>query len=243
MQSRLRDLALRPEARLLGALLIPAMLLFVFIKLASEVLEGEPLAYDKAILLALRVPGDTADPIGPPWLESVMRDITALGSSAVLAIVTLALAGFLFITARRSLSLLLILAVSLGTVLSNTLKFMLARPRPDLVAHVVQVHTMSFPSGHAMLSAVTYLTVGALLAHDQSSFRVKIYILSIAVFLSLLVGISRVYLGVHYPTDVLAGWAVGGAWAIFWWLVTAKLRPVTTESRHKPPHFPRSLAS
>jgi undecaprenyl-diphosphatase len=229
MQSRLRQLALRPEARLLGALLIPAILLFAFIKLASEVLEGEARAFDKAILLALRVPGDTADPIGPPWLESVMRDITALGSTVVLAVITLALAGFLFISARRSLSLLLVLAVSLGTLLSNTLKFILARPRPDLVAHVVQVHTMSFPSGHAMLSAVTYLTIGALLAHDQSSFRIKIYILSVAVFLSLMVGISRVYLGVHYPTDVLAGWAVGGAWASFWWLITAKLRPVPAQ--------------
>jgi undecaprenyl-diphosphatase len=215
----------RPEARLLGALLIPAALLFVFIKLASEVIEGEALAFDRAILLALRVAGDTADPIGPPWFESVMRDVTALGSTVVLTIITLAIAGFLVVTERRKLSLLLVLAVALGTVLSSTLKLLVARPRPDLVAHVVQVHTMSFPSGHAMLSAVTYLTIGALLAYDQSCIRVKIYILGGAIFLSLLVGISRIYLGVHYPTDVLAGWAIGGAWACFWWLVTSNLRP------------------
>jgi undecaprenyl-diphosphatase len=220
---------MRPEARFLAGLLIPAALLFAFGKLASKVFEGETLAFDKAILLVLRTAGDTGDPIGPPWLESVMRDLTALGSTAVLTIITLAAAGFLFVTYRRRLSLLLVLSVSLGTLLSNTLKFALARPRPELVAHAVQVHTLSFPSGHAMLSAVTYLTIGALLAHDQPSLRVKTYILSIAVFLSLLVGISRIYLGVHYPTDVLAGWALGGAWAGLWWLIISKLRPHPTQ--------------
>jgi undecaprenyl-diphosphatase len=225
ISSRIRNFASWPEIRLLGALLVPAILLFVFIKIASEVLEGETLAFDKSILLALRVPGDTADPIGPPWFEAAMRDVTAMGSTVVLSIITLAIAGFLIVTSRRTLALLLVLAVSLGTVLSNLLKFFLARPRPDLIAHVVQVHTMSFPSGHAMLSAVTYLTIGALVAQDLTRVHVKIYILSIAIFLSLLVGISRVYLGVHYPTDVLAGWAIGGGWACFWWLVTSKLRP------------------
>jgi undecaprenyl-diphosphatase len=222
MNSRLRALLVRPEVRLLGLVLIPAALLLVFIKLASEVTEGDTLAFDKAILLALRTPGDTADPIGPPWLESVMRDLTALGSTVVLAIITLAMAGFLFVTKRTTLSLHLVMAVALGTVLSNTLKLLLARPRPDLVAHIVQVHTLSFPSGHALLSAVTYLTIGALLMGDHTSIRVKAYILSVAILLSLLVGISRVYLGVHYPTDVLAGWAVGGAWASLCWLVSSR---------------------
>ena len=227
ISTRIRIFASRPEARLLGALLIPSALLFAFIKLASEVVEGETLSFDRSILLALRVAGDTADPIGPTWFESVMRDLTALGSTVVLIIFTLAIAGFLIVTDRRALALLLMLAVSLGTALSNILKYFIGRPRPDLVAHVVQVHTMSFPSGHAMLSAVTYLTIGALLAHDQIRIHVKTYILSIAIFLSLLVGISRVYLGVHYPTDVLAGWAIGAAWACFWWIITAKFRQVT----------------
>jgi undecaprenyl-diphosphatase len=73
-----------PEVRLLGYLLVPAALSFAFIKLASEVIEGETLAFDRAILLALRTAGDTADPIGPAWLEAVMRDLTALGSTVVL---------------------------------------------------------------------------------------------------------------------------------------------------------------
>lgn len=217
-----RILATWPEVRLLVYLLVPAALSFAFIKLASEVIEGETLAFDRAILLALRTAGDTADPIGPAWLEAVMRDLTALGSTVVLTTITLAMAGLLLITRHGRLSALLILAVSLGTALSNTLKYFLARPRPDFVAHAVDVHTMSFPSGHAMLSAVTYLTIGALLARDQF-FPVKVYILCVAILLSVLVGLSRVYLGVHYPTDVFAGWAIGGAWACVWWMIAVKI--------------------
>jgi len=228
-----RALTSRPEIRWLGALLIPAALLFAFIKLTSEVLEGETLAFDKAILLALRSSGDAADPVGPAWLEAVMRDLTALGSTVVLAIITLAVAGFLFVTNRKVLASLLVISVVLGTGLSNTLKFMLARPRPDFVAHAVDVYTLSFPSGHAMLSAVTYLTIGALVARDQSRKRVKAYILGVAILLSLLVGISRVYLGVHYPTDVLAGWSVGGAWACLCWMITAKLSPAMQNNSEK----------
>jgi undecaprenyl-diphosphatase len=217
-----RILATWPEVRLLGYLLVPAALSFAFIKLAGEVIEGETLAFDRVILLALRTAEDTADPIGPAWVEAVMRDLTALGSTVVLTTITLAMAGLLLITRHARLSALLILAVSLGTALSNTLKYFLARPRPDFVAHAVDVHTMSFPSGHAMLSAVTYLTIGALLARDQL-FPVKVYILCVAILLSVLVGLSRVYLGVHYPTDVFAGWAIGGAWACVWWLIAVKI--------------------
>jgi undecaprenyl-diphosphatase len=206
------------EFRILIYLLVPAVLLLAFMKLAGEVFEGETESADRAILLALRAAGDPADPIGPVWLEEAMRDLTALGSTIVLVVVTLAMAGLLLITRHPRLSMLLLLAVGLGTVASNTLKYMLARPRPDFVAHVVDVSTMSFPSGHAMLSAVTYLTIGALLARDQT-FSIKVYIVAIAVLLSVLVGISRVYLGVHYPSDVLAGWAMGGAWACIWWLI------------------------
>jgi undecaprenyl-diphosphatase len=219
----LRNIADRPEIRLLGTLLISAALLLVFVKLASEVIEGETLAFDKSILLALRNPLDTADPLGPPWLEAAMRDLTALGSTIVLTIITLAVAGFLFVAREGKTALLLLVSVSLGTTLSNTLKYLLARPRPDLVAHSVQVHTMSFPSGHAMLSAIVYLTIGALVARDQPSVRLKTSIIGVAIFLSLLVGVSRVYLGVHYPTDVLAGWTLGCAWACLWWLVASRV--------------------
>lgn len=213
----------QPELNILVFLLIAATLLFAFIKLASEVVEGETLAFDRAILLALRSPGDTSNPIGPPWLEQTMRDLTALGSTIVLVLATLSIAGLLLLIGHPRLSLLLLMAVSLGTVVSNTLKYLFARPRPEFVAHGLDVYTMSFPSGHTLLSAVTYLTIGALLTRDQA-YPVKIYIMCVAILLSVLVGASRVYLGVHYPTDVLAGWAIGGAWASFWWFITAKLR-------------------
>jgi undecaprenyl-diphosphatase len=124
-----------------------------------------------------------------------------------------------------------LISVAGGAGLSSLLKLGFERPRPDLVAHLVEVQTLSFPSGHAMVSAVIYLTLGALLAQVHGSIRLKIYILSVAVILTLLIGISRVYLGVHWPTDVLAGWAAGAAWAIMSWAVVIwlqRLRKIET---------------
>ncbi len=219
----LRDRVGRTELTVLAAILLPAGLLAAFIALASEVIEGEMLGFDKAVLLALRNPADPGDPLGPAWREMVMKDITSLGSVTVLTLVTLAAASYLLIARNRGATLLVIAAVGGGTLLSNLLKYAFARPRPDVVAHSVEVATTSFPSGHAMLSAVTYLTLGALLASFAAERRRKAFILGLAVLLTVAVGISRVYLGVHYPTDVLAGWAVGAAWAMLcvgvsWWL-------------------------
>jgi undecaprenyl-diphosphatase len=104
-----------------------------------------------------------------------------------------------------------------GTALNSLLKLVFARPRPDLVTPLTQVLTLSFPSGHAALSAIGYLTLGALLAQAQASRAIRIYFIVVAVALTLLVGVSRVYLGVHYPTDVLAGWCIGLAWAAICW--------------------------
>jgi undecaprenyl-diphosphatase len=106
-----------------------------------------------------------------------------------------------------------------GVLISQTMKWAFARPRPDLVPHGAEVFTASFPSGHSMMSAVVYLTLGALLARTQADPAVKTYVLVMAVVLTVLVGASRVYLGVHWPTDVLAGWALGGVWALICLLV------------------------
>jgi undecaprenyl-diphosphatase len=130
----------------------------------------------------------------------------------------LAVTGFLGIIRKGHAALAVLVSVVTGVLLSQTTKWAFARPRPELVPHGVEIHTASFPSGHAMMSAVVYLTLGALLARTQSSQAVKAYILGVAIFLTTAVGASRVYLGVHWPTDVLAGWALGGLWALICWL-------------------------
>lgn len=208
----------------LVALLAAATALFAFASIAEEVVEGETHGFDERLLRAFRNPEDLADPIGPPWLEIMMRDITSLGSTTVLAIVTLATVFYLVMDGKRASAALVAVAVAGGAVLSALLKSGFDRPRPDLVAHLVEVSTLSFPSGHAMGSAFTYLTLGALLARTQARRRLKIYVLTVAVLLTLIVGVSRVYLGVHWPTDVLAGWCAGSAWALICWTVALWLQ-------------------
>jgi undecaprenyl-diphosphatase len=208
----------------LAMLFLVAAALFAFGKLAEEMLEGDTRSFDEMLLRALRTPGDLADPIGPWWVETIFRDLTSLGSTTVLTIVTLGAIGFLLIDGKRAAALFVLAAIAGGALVSTLLKNVFARPRPELVAHLVDVRSLSFPSGHAMLSAVTFLTLGAVLARVQSRRRLKAYLLGVAVLLTLLVGISRVYLGVHWPTDVLAGWCAGAAWAMGCWLAAAWLQ-------------------
>jgi len=193
-----------------------ALPLLAFIEIADEVGEGEARWFDESLLLAL-LTSDPADPIGPRWFETAIMDITALGGFAVLALVTLLAVGYLLAINRWGGALMLLAATLGGTAISEGLKMGFNRPRPDLVAHVVETTSMSFPSGHAMLSAVTYLTIGALIAHTQESRQLRGYVLGAAILLTLLIGASRVYLGVHWPTDVLAGWCLGAAWALVCW--------------------------
>jgi undecaprenyl-diphosphatase len=208
----------RIERGMLLIMIVAAVLLFVFAVLADEVAEGDTRAFDERVLLALRVAGDPADPIGPKWFEEMMRDFTAIGGTGVLVLMVLAVAGFLTLTGKGHAALAIIVAVSGGTLLSQTMKWAYARPRPELVPHGAEVYTASFPSGHAMMSAIVYLTLGAMLARTQAGQAVKAYIIGVAIFLTVVVGTSRVYLGVHWPTDVLAGWALGALWASVCWL-------------------------
>lgn len=194
-----------------------AGLVLAFGHIAEEVLEGDATKFDQKILLFFRNANDLSDPIGPPWVEEMARDITALGSYAVLSIIFCAVVTYLFMARQRAAAFWVSAAVGGGVLLSNVLKLAYERPRPDLVAHAARVFTTSFPSGHATLSAITYLTLGALLASLHGSLRFKVYFLSLAILLTIAVGISRIYLGVHYPTDVLAGWCIGAAWAALCW--------------------------
>jgi undecaprenyl-diphosphatase len=201
------------ERRVLASIVATATLVLAFGLLASEVFEGDTRAFDERVLLLFRAPRDHSIAIGPPWLREAMRDVTALGGTSVLIIIVAAVVGFLAVSGLRHTAVMVLGSVLLGVALSNSLKWVFARPRPDLVAPDVVVYTASFPSGHTTLSAVVYLTLGALLCRTQASVAVKAYILSVAAFLSVIVGVSRVYLGVHWPTDVIAGWLIGGAWA------------------------------
>ena len=192
--------------------------LWGFVELSEVARDTSAHAFDTRILLMFRTPGDPDNPIGPLWVEEAMRDITALGSASVLILITAGVVLYLLMTGRRSAALLVFVSVAGGQVLSSLLKLGIDRPRPELVSHLAEVYTMSFPSGHAMLSAVTYLTLGALLARIEKRRATKIYVLSVAVLITVLVGASRVYLGVHWPSDVLAGWCAGFAWAMLCWL-------------------------
>ena len=206
------------------ALLILGVGVFAFIGIADEVLEGDTMRLDRWLLLALRASGDPGDPLGPAWVGEMFRDFTALGGIGVLSLLTLASVGYLWLQGLRRIALFVLLSIVGGLLLSLALKTGFDRPRPDLVSHGSMIYTSSFPSGHSMLSAVVYLTGGALLAVVHAARRVRIYLIGCAALATLLVGVSRVYLGVHWPSDVLAGWAAGAAWAAACWLVAQWLQ-------------------
>jgi undecaprenyl-diphosphatase len=208
---------LRGEIGVLLVLALAAGSAWGFIEIADEVMEGETRQVDERILVAMRTPGDLNNPIGPKWVEELGRDFTALGGVGVLTLLTLAAAGYLLMMRKQHAALLVLAAVGSGILASQLLKYGFDRPRPELVPHGSHVYTSSFPSGHSMMAALTYLTLGALLAKVHRGWRARVYLLTLAIVISLLVGVSRVYLGVHWPTDVLAGWSAGAFWALMCW--------------------------
>ncbi|RDE08293.1 phosphatase PAP2 family protein [Pelagibacterium lacus] len=211
------------EYAVLVALGLASLLALVFFDIADNVMEGNTREADMAVLNLFRVPGDPSQIIGPVWLHEAVRDLTALGSGTVLTIiVTMAALCLLLLNQRRG-AVLIVVATLSGTLLSNTLKLGYARERPDFET-IYATLTNSFPSGHAMLSAVTFLTLGALLARFAGPLRLKIFLFAAAIVLTLAIGASRIFLGVHYPSDVMAGWALGAAWALMWSGVAAFLQ-------------------
>ena len=212
----------RRELRWLVVGLGACVLLFAFLILAGEVAEGDTLAFDTRILQALRSPNDPSRPIGPEWMAGALEDLTALGGPTVLILVILAVVGFLVLQTRYRTALLVAAIAITGEMVNTAMKFGFNRPRPSVVPHLRAVFSSSFPSGHAMESAIVYLTLGAILMRVAERRLTKLYILGIAMLLTFLVGVSRVYLGVHYPTDVIAGWIVGFVWASICWLVTQR---------------------
>lgn len=203
----------RFEFWLLGGVFLAGLLFLVLGRIVAGNSGGGVNGFDVSVLTALRDGTDPAVPLGPYWLAEAARDVTALGSLAILGLVTIASVIYLLLIKRAGAALLVSVAVLGGQGLSVALKAAIARPRPDLTGQAVEFLSPSFPSGHAMLSAVTYLTLGALLAGAHEEPRIKAYLIGLAVFVTLAVGSTRVYLGAHYPTDVLAGWCFGAAWA------------------------------
>ncbi|MBA2301832.1 MAG: phosphatase PAP2 family protein [Acidobacteria bacterium] len=207
---------------LLGTLVLLGVALII-VHLAGEVLDGDTLEFDRRILSSLRKADNPSQPIGPAWLEMAAFDITALGGPTVLGMAVLAVVGFLVLQGMYRNAAFVFAASVGGWLLNDLLKELFARPRPQVVPHLRQVMSLSFPSGHALTSAAIFLTLGALLMRVAERRLVKFYCMFVAMFATLLVGATRVYLGVHYPTDVLAGWLIGMSWALFCWLLERSL--------------------
>jgi undecaprenyl-diphosphatase len=212
------------ELRVLLAVAGIALAAWSFAALYDEVHEGDLVTFDQRVLLLFRAPGAPEEVWGPHWVQSAMRDLTALGGTPFVVAITLAVAGYLLMADKPGAAVFVLVAILGAALLSYLAKDIIVRPRPELVPHAVTVVTSSFPSGHATGAAATYLTLGALLARLQPRRRLKIYLLTLAVTITVAVGLSRLYLGVHWPTDVLAGWTLGAGWALTCWVVARMLQ-------------------
>jgi len=212
----LKRLLARPDVLVLLAAAAVAGGLWGVVEGLDTVLDGGPDSVERALLLALQSP--ERGPVGPRWLEVLARDYTALGSVGVLTLLTVGVSGYLWLRRRGPVAAYLLATVGGGLVLSTLLKLGVDRSRPAAHLHASHVYSPSFPSGHAMMAAVTYLTLGLLLAHVHRRNAVQRYVLSGALLVTATVGATRVYLGIHWPTDVLAGWTVGTVWALACWL-------------------------
>lgn len=208
----------RFEARVLIGLFLVAATLLAFLGIAEEMAEGETRDIDSRLILALRSPGDLNDPIGSHGVEEAVRDITALGGTTLVVVVTLvAVLAFVF-HKKRIHAVVMAGAVVAAWASSQFTKGLFSRPRPDLVPHEVYVYTGSFPSGHSTMSTAAFLTLAMLIASLEMKRRSKALALTLAALIVVSVGFSRVYLGVHWPSDVLAGWCLGAGWALVGWL-------------------------
>jgi undecaprenyl-diphosphatase len=219
VRQTLRTLRERHDLLLLLAFAVVLGGGWAFAGLADWVADGEARTVDQQILLAFRTVDDLADPIGGVGIEEAMRDLTALGGTFLTTLVSVLGVAFFLLDRRPRAALLLAGIIVSGVGVVFAIKFGIDRPRPDLVPHAMNALSPSFPSGHTAAASVVYLSVGALLARALPLLRLRIFALSVAVLVALGVGVSRVYLGVHWPTDVLAGWTIGGGWALAGWLV------------------------
>jgi undecaprenyl-diphosphatase len=208
-----RHLSLTIETTTLLHLFLGAISAWILLKTLPKLYKGRLEAIDNHLLRVLRHPENPAIPIGPKWLPQAAQDVTSLGSGTDLTIATAILTGLLCIDRRFRAAGFLLSSLGSGLLLCQTLKGYFLRRRPDVVPHLARFDAASFPSGHSMGAALAYLTLGSIISRQVAGPTAKAYLLSVALALTLLVGMSRVYLGVHYPSDVLAGWAAGLLWS------------------------------
>lgn len=223
MRPRFRKPRDREELRILLVAVAVLAMIWIFAALANAVREGETRQFDEWVLHALRQDTDRSQLKGPRWLTWGAQDITALGSPTVLGLTVLAVTGYLLLHGLYRNGLFIFAASVGGWVLNWLLKLAFSRARPDVVPHLREVMSSSFPSGHALTSAAVYLTLGTLLMRIAQGRLAKYYCIAIAMFVTFLVGVSRVFLGVHYPSDVVAGWLIGMSWALLCWAVERTL--------------------
>lgn len=205
---------------------IICLVIVLFINLAVLVMGGDMADFDENIVLSFRNAADLSDPIGPIWVEELMRDITAFGAVGIMVFISLIVLFYMLIAQYKKVALIFFVAITSGIILSFSLKYGFTRPRPDLVPHGSYVYTSSFPSGHAMMSSLIYLTIAGMLSNLSLERRLKTYYFVIALILTISIGISRIYLGVHYLTDVIAGWLVGSGWALLTYFVVRYLKSI-----------------
>lgn len=226
-----------PLTRRSAAWLWPALILAglgalgLGLHLTDEISDGASFRFDSAVLLALRHPSNHAIPIGPAWMELSAIDLSALGGFTLQWLLGGAALIFLLCIRKRAEAAWLGASVIGASLLNTSIKLELHRARPEVVPHLTMVKNASFPSGHAMISAAILLTIGAMISETVKSTAGRVYIMTFAGFLVLLIGLSRLYLGVHWPTDVMAGWCLGGFWAL---TVFAANRALRRRAAHKP---------
>ena len=198
--------------------------LAVFVALAAQLGTPSVQRFDESVVRSLRNVKDLAQPSGPSWFKELTRDFTALGGYGILSTITILVTTFLHLERRPARAHFVVVTIVAGYSLSMTLKALIARPRPDIVPWLSHVHSSSFPSGHSMMSAVVYLSLGLMLSDLTSRRLVKTFVIAAPLTISSLVGLSRVYMGVHYPTDVVAGWWLGISWSLACWLAIRRWR-------------------
>ena len=214
---------------LVAGVIIAAIGTWVFTEIAERVMSGGTQAFDEAVLRWMSAHHSKA-------LDGIMLELTTLGTGTVLMMIVCVSALFLTLTRHRYSALLLLVATAGGLILDTVLKLQFNRPRPHVFIWGTQAFGSSFPSGHAMGATITYSTVAYLAARLHRRAWARWLTMSVALLVILLIGMSRIYLGVHYPSDVVAGIILGLAWAAF---CMATLEAIQRFAEHRAPRVER----